>query len=252
MPRLSVITAAYAPQAQHLTATADSMRAQRLPEGWDLEWLVQEDGPNPALAEPLADLPFVRYAANGVSCGTAATRNIALTRATGALVQVLDHDDVLLPGALTDLITVFTKEPTVRWAFARAGEIDESGPREPHRAGIPVGLVPKGTVGVLDDASGVWSICCAGLMAGIDVVRALGGWVATPRSEDVGLLVALAEVADGYSLDQVTWYYRRHANQTHLTDSWRAKEQLGRTLVEQRLDAVRKSGLRLSADTPLW
>lgn len=58
---------------------------------------MQEDGAEPGLEALLREVPCVRYEANSAQLGLAQTRNLALSRVTGELVQVLDHDDVLLP-----------------------------------------------------------------------------------------------------------------------------------------------------------
>lgn len=95
--RVSIITAAYGPKADYLDEAMRSVLAQNMPNGWEFEWIVQEDGTDPQLADTFANVPNIRYAANHAQVGTAATRNLALSRATGELVQVLDHDDILFP-----------------------------------------------------------------------------------------------------------------------------------------------------------
>ncbi len=41
---VSVVTAAYQPVSDYLTAAYESVRAQMLPAGWQWQWVVQEDG----------------------------------------------------------------------------------------------------------------------------------------------------------------------------------------------------------------
>lgn len=96
MPLISVITAVHKPVEEYLLQAAASVAAQRLPYGWELEWLVQEDGETP-VARELCD--GARYAANAAQLGTGTTRNFALSRARGELLAVLDYD-VLLPYGL--------------------------------------------------------------------------------------------------------------------------------------------------------
>src|SRR4051794_35758529 len=145
MPKVSVITATHAPGATFLTDTGDSVAAQSLPDGWDLEWLVQEDGASPQLEEDVTDRwPMaVRYSANGRQFGPGATRNSALARAHGDLVQVLDHDDVLLPGALALQIGKFEQYP-IHWAVAAADDLLDDGSRKSWGSAIPFGLVEPG------------------------------------------------------------------------------------------------------------
>lgn len=241
MPLLSVITAGYAPQAGYLKETVLGLLEQELPPGWEFEWVFQEDGGTPSLGELVDDVPGARYAANHKQLGIAGTRNLALSRARGELIRVLDHDDVLLPGALAAPLRWLEDpgDPGVQWVLTASDEIGFGGERH---AAEPVswsGRVPRGSLGALTDSAGRWSVYCAGLTARIDVVRALGGWMAVPRSEDVGLLTVLAELTDGYIDPEVRWLYRRHPVQTHLTEDWQARAAQGAELVAQRLASLR-------------
>ena len=42
--RVTVVTAVHAPSARFLPEAYRSLCGQRLPEGWDWQWLIQEDG----------------------------------------------------------------------------------------------------------------------------------------------------------------------------------------------------------------
>jgi glycosyltransferase involved in cell wall biosynthesis len=79
MPTVSILTAVYAPTAKYLPETIASVREQILPAGWDLEWIVQEDGVGPQLADQVNELPCVRYQANNAQLGLPHTRNLGLS-----------------------------------------------------------------------------------------------------------------------------------------------------------------------------
>lgn len=247
MPLLSVITAGYASKADYLPETIDSLLAQRLPAGWELEWIFQEDGYSPSLRELAARVPQVRYQANDQPLGIAATRNLALTRARGDLIRILDHDDVLLDGALARPVQLWTDRPRRFWLISGADDLDHVGVRSPGPQPDWHGDIARGRLGVVTDSVGRWSVYCAGLTVRADLVQALGGWVASPRSEDVGLLTALAELSDGYLDVEVSWLYRRHAAQTHLGDDWQAREAQAERLVAQRLAAIRQLRIAVAA-----
>jgi glycosyltransferase involved in cell wall biosynthesis len=140
MPLISVITAVYEPVAEYLREAAASVAAQRLPAGWEIEWLVQEDGDRP-IARDLA--AGARYEANNARLGTATTRNIALTRARGQLVAVLDYDDVLLPDGLATLIKDFDYHPGIGWAVGQADDLIDDR-RVPFALRYPCGIVSAG------------------------------------------------------------------------------------------------------------
>jgi glycosyltransferase involved in cell wall biosynthesis len=239
VPLISVITAVHEPVAGYLREAADSVAAQRLPAGWELEWLVQEDGDRPAARDLAAG---ARYEANGARLGTATTRNIALSRARGRLVAVLDYDDVLLPDGLATLIQDFDRHPGIGWAVGQADDLID-GERVPFELRYPCGVVPAGQVGRLYERTGLCQVACAGLVMPTDVVRAFGGWGAIPRAQDVALLIALSEVYDGYQDPAVTWLYRKHPGQTThpaKVDVWGKQQD---RFIRQRLDAVRSGAL---------
>lgn len=246
--RLSIITAAYGPLATYFETTIHSVRQQELPEGWELEWLVQEDGPNPTLEALVADEPHVRYAANGAQTGISATRNLALTRATGDVVQVLDHDDVLLPGALATLLPRFD-DPGTHWVVGQADDLLPDGSRRTYESALPFGRVPAGTVNDWAiNHDGNWPIHCAGLMLRTNLVRAVGGWGGTPVDDDIVMFSAVSELADGYNDPTVTWLYRIHDRQTHRSAAWRSRNADGRRIALQRIEALRAAHMIFSGD----
>src|SRR2546425_1038306 len=93
VPLVSILTPTQAHNADHIGAVWAALRSQQLPTEWEWEWLVQEDGPQPAVRDMLPDDPRIRYDALGVQLGAAATRNVALARAAGDLIAGMDHDD---------------------------------------------------------------------------------------------------------------------------------------------------------------
>ncbi|WP_433299001.1 glycosyltransferase family 2 protein [Actinoplanes sp. CA-030573] len=244
MPKVSIITAAYAPGADFLAETIASVEGQQLPPGWELEWIVQEDGESPVLAEAFAAIPYVKYAANQRQLGISGTRNLALDRVSGGLLRVLDSDDVLLPGALSTLVPHF-EETSVHWAVGQADDLMTDGRRVKWDPLIPTGFVKAGVVNDYAIAhGGNWPIHCAGLMARTDTVRAIGGWAGTPNDEDIVMFAALSEMADGFNDESVTWLYRQHPNQVTRTERWRAQSEITRRIALHRVNAVR--ALRMS------
>jgi glycosyltransferase involved in cell wall biosynthesis len=246
--RISIITAAYAPLADYFGETIRSVVEQDIPQGWELEWLVQEDGESPTLAGMVAGVPYARYASNKAHTGIAATRNLALTRATGDIVQVLDHDDVLLPGALAQLLPRFG-DPTIHWVVGQADDLLSDGSRHEYESALPFGRIPAGEVNTWAMAhGGNWPIHCAGLLLRTQLVRAFGGWGGTPVDDDVIMFSALSECVDGYNDPTTTWLYRIHDRQTHKSATWRERSTDGRRIALQRVEAIRAIGLQLTGD----
>jgi glycosyltransferase involved in cell wall biosynthesis len=245
MPLLSVLTAAHGRRAELLAAAGESVAVQQLPAGWELEWVVQEDGVAPELGRVAKQFPFARYEATGEQLGIALTRNIALARVDGELVHVLDSDDLLLPDALAVAIRAFDEHPDVHWVAAQADDLLPDGTRLAFDLQFPTGYTPAGALNAVVDASGEMPIHCAGVTARTDIVRALGGWVANPRSEDSALMVAVAELTPGYVTPEVTWLHRWHPAQTTGDSAWSTLRAESTDMVRQRLAALRS--LRLVA-----
>jgi glycosyltransferase involved in cell wall biosynthesis len=248
MPTMSIITAAYVPGAGYLDETIRGVEVQELPTGWDLEWIVQEDGPTPSLAHRFARTRSVRYEANGTQLGIAATRNLALSRASGDLIQVLDSDDVLLPGALAALIPQFD-DSRIHWAVGQADDLMPDGSRIPWKSALDYGVIPAGAVNEWAEMhGGNWPVHCAGLMLRGVSLRALGGWVGLPGDEDIAMFAALAEMCNGYNFDGVTWLYRQHPQQVTRSKSTQHLSEDCRRLALQRVNAVRLTGLQFDTD----
>lgn len=246
--RVSIITAAFAPLADYFTETIESVARQQLPPGWEIEWLIQEDGENPTLSSRLARISHVKYAANNAHTGIAATRNLALTRATGEVVQVLDHDDVLLPNALYTLLPRFY-ETGIHWAVGQADDLLSDETRRKYESALPFGVVTAGTVNSWAiDHGGNWPVHCAGLLMRTNLVRAFGGWGGTPVDDDIMLFSAISECVDGFNDPATTWLYRIHERQTHRSARWRERSSDGRRIALQRVQAIRSTGLTLTGN----
>lgn len=251
---ISVITPVYKPEPEHLTAAYESLRGQEMPPGWHWEWIVQEDGHTRHAQDilPAADdrVVFGRERHGGV----AITRNLALATARGSLVKNLDQDDILTPGVLARDIRNMSRSPEIRWTTSRV-----------------LDLMPDGsTVGFPDDppagplAPGVvfehWrthnyrlpvhptSVCIERSFA-----AALGGWMASPGSDDTGMLIAASLLSPGYFEPEVGLLYRKWDGQetakpAHFHPSeWK----LRMSLIEERGRQIQALGLTLGPAAPV-
>ena len=257
MPTVSIITPLFQPNPEHLRETIRGVAEQGLPDDWNLVWVIQEDGPECTASDVLSDHGWITYEANGSHLGVAATRNIALTRATGELVQVLDQDDYLLPDALATLIPRFS-DPATHWAIAQADDLHEDGSRTSWPSALPFGKVPPGLANSnAIERDGNWQVHCAGLMLRTQVLRALGGWITGWGDDDIIMFAGLSAITQGYNDPAITWLYRQHAEQLHRRPESQHRSQLGRQAALQRVTAMRATraylttGQLAEAATPL-
>lgn len=247
MPLISLLTPVLADRAELLVEAGHSIAAQQLPDGWVLEWIVQEDGPAPSLAPVVERFPFARYKANREPLGVAVTRNLALSRAAGELVHVLDSDDLLLPHGLSVHISAFLQQPDIHWVAGQGDDLLSDGSRRSVHLDLAAGRVERGVLTQYFVDHGGVPIHPAGLTMRSVTVRALGGWAAAPRSEDVALLVAVADLAPGYLTPAATWLARQHPGQTTRRPGWQTLFAAADTQIAQRITAQRATHLRTSA-----
>ena len=251
---ISVISAVHPAGAGFLDATADSVLSQELPENWQLEWVLQEDGLGDAgVGNRVPHDDRVRFAVNGARLGASGTRNLALRRVRGELVQNLDADAVLLAGALLHQIGVLERDPELHWAVSQADDLMPDGSRVAFPADLPFGRVERGVVNTWAmQHGGNWPIHCAGLIFRTASLRAMGGWGGVPFDEDLVLFAALSEVSPGWFDETVRWLYRQHPNQMVKSGSGYLWSEKIRGIALQRVLAVRSVGLTLGAVTTGW
>jgi len=239
MPIISILTAAYAPTANFLDETIKSVISQELPTNWEVEWIVQEDGVNPKLRKKFENIEIVKYASNNAQLGVAATRNMALERVNGEIVQLLDHDDILLEGSLDIMINTL-KDKTIHWVTGQADDLVQENKRKPYEYPFKFGRINAGEVFMnATEESLAWPIHIAAMAVRTNLLRVVGGWSAMPASDDYLMFAALSGLADGYNLAKVTWLYRRTPGQQSETVEWKKYSKNGRNATFQRVQALR-------------
>ncbi|WP_235433840.1 glycosyltransferase [Protofrankia coriariae] len=213
---VDVVTAVHAEYAGYLPAAWDSLHRQRHPH-WT--WRVQVDGPPGEVLDALAacgaaDDGRVRIAAHGTDEGPAVTRNIALGSCTAPLVQNLDADDELEPGALAALSGALATHTHAGYAVGHARDLHADGTLRTAPLAVPAGPLARGALAVawasaLPDRT-LPPVHPAGVMWRRNLLLAVGGWAALRGVEDTATLIAGSALATGILLDVPTLRYRRH------------------------------------------
>ncbi|MEH0819304.1 MULTISPECIES: glycosyltransferase family 2 protein [unclassified Micromonospora] len=237
---VSVITPVHAPSIEHLAGAYASLAKQDMPDGWDWQWLVQEDGQSGALVDALPDDPRISLG-TGRSGGPGVARTLALSRVSGDLIKVLDADDQLTPGALARDIAAFDVHPQIGWTTSRVLDLLPDGSTAGWDKDPAGGLVARGSVLSFWQANGYRaSVHPATLCLRRDLVFALGGWMALPASEDTGLLLAANAVSDGYFTREYGLLYRKWPGQVTSQAAHREPtEYQGRMkIIEARAEAL--------------
>ncbi|MEU9554518.1 glycosyltransferase family 2 protein [Streptomyces fumanus] len=250
--RVVVVTAVHAPSARFLPEAYDSLCAQRLPEGWEWRWVIQEDGGTDAVRPYVPDDERVTFR-QGRPGGPGVARTIALAHAEGTYVKILDADDLLPPGTLARDLAVLEADPGIGWTTSRALDLLPDGTTAGFPGDPEAGPIERGAV--LDH----WTandfraqVHPATLCVRRGLLLALGGWMALPASEDTGLLLALGAVSRGWFSAEVGLYYRKWEGQatrqpTHVDPAERAARM---AVVEARARALAEFGWRYPPPGP--
>lgn len=210
---ITVITAVHAPGAHHLPDAYRSLRGQELPDGWEWQWVIQEDGETDRVAPYVPEDERVSFA-QGRAGRAAMARTMGLSRAEGEYVKVLDADDMLTPGSLARDLRALTDHPDLGWATSRVLDLLPDGSTVGFDQDPPEGILDLGTVLEHWKAHDFRAqVHPATLFVRRDLLLALGGWMALPASEDTGLLLALSAVSRGWFSSETGLLYRKWPGQ---------------------------------------
>jgi glycosyltransferase involved in cell wall biosynthesis len=252
MPVFSVVTPVYDGGDTYLLDAYESMASQRLPKGWALQWLVQEDGKTGKPLDRLPDKPWISKSI-GRAGGAACTRTIALHRAEGVLVRTLDADD-FLPDEYTLArdVEALAANPDLGWIVAPALDLYPDGRTVPGPYDPPPGRLPSG---FLAEGLRAGALPVMGTTATIytELVRAHGGWPAIPAFEDVGPLLAAEAVVDGWMQKKPGEIYRKHQRQSTADPGYgdEAEKAMRIGLVLDRADTIRQLGWKWQSRGPV-
>ncbi|MEW2300142.1 glycosyltransferase family 2 protein [Streptomyces sp. NPDC006655] len=210
---VTVVTAVHAPSARFLPEAYGSLCEQRLPDGWEWRWLIQQDGAGDGVLPYVPDDVRVSFR-QGRAGGPGVARTMALARAEGPYVKILDADDQLTPGALARDLAVLEADPAVGWATSRALDLLPNGTTAGFPGDPEDGPVERGAVLDFWAANGFRAqVHPATLCVRRELLLALGGWMALPASEDTGLLLALNAVSRGWFSARAGLLYRKWEGQ---------------------------------------
>ncbi|MFG3272382.1 MULTISPECIES: glycosyltransferase family 2 protein [Streptomyces] len=249
--RIVVVTAVHGPHARFLPEAYASLCAQRLPEGWEWHWVVQEDGESEDV-EPYVPQDTRVTFRQGRAGGPGVARTMALAHADGAYVKVLDADDRLAPGALARDLAALEEDPGLGWATSRVLDLLPDGSTVGFPGDPDQGPIERGAVLAYWKANGFLAqVHPASLFVRRELLLALGGWMALPASEDTGLLLALNAVSRGWFSGEVGLLYRKWDGQVtgQAAHVDRAEREVRMAVVEARARAL--SRLRWGAPAAL-
>eukprot|EP01037_Dinobryon_pediforme_P021310 gene21310-22144_t len=130
-PLISVVMPAYEPDEAHFRKAIQSVRDQ-VYQNWEL--CVADDASptltaSAVLAEYAALDPRIKWVRRSKNGHISAASNSALELANGEFVALLDHDDILPPHALYEVIVELNARPHADLIYSDEDKIDEKGER---------------------------------------------------------------------------------------------------------------------------
>lgn len=103
--------------------------------------------------------------------------------------------------------------PEAMWACSDALDWYPDGSLVAHDGDISPGLVAPRVLFDLWERTGAVPLHPATLCARTDVLRAYGGWMGLPASEDTGLLMAISTAWVGVYIHDISMHYRKSSTQ---------------------------------------
>lgn len=128
-PLISVLVPTYNTNPRHLRDCLDSVIAQSY-QNWEL-CIADDASPNKDVVDVLKEyaakdkrIKYVVRSENGHICRAT---NSALKLSKGEYISLLDHDDILWPNALYEVVKVINGDPKVDFIYSDEDKIDEKG-----------------------------------------------------------------------------------------------------------------------------
>lgn len=240
-PLISLVTPAYQTPPEVLAACLDSVLAQSYPH-WEL-CLVDDGSPGDAVARTAsryakrdARIRFQRLERNG---GIARATNAALQLATGDFIGFLDHDDLLRPHALAEVVLRLEAEPDADVLYSDEDKIDARGRR----------FAPYLKPDLSPDLLRALNYVCHFLVVRAPLLRDVGGLrEGFDGAQDHDLVLRLLERTERFAhIPRILYHWRALPGSTSVDASAKpAASEAGRRAVEEH---VRRRGEEASVET---
>jgi glycosyltransferase involved in cell wall biosynthesis/SAM-dependent methyltransferase/regulator of replication initiation timing len=231
-PVISVLLPVFNTPARYLTEAIDSVRNQ-IYTNWEL-CIVDDGSTQPHCAQILKEAAKcdkrIRIATSDVNEGIARSSQKGLNMATGDFVSFLDHDDVLAPNALLEVVNALRVDPMLDVIYTDHASITEDG------VVASAGLKPD------------WSpefFLSTNYIVHLKVIRrstaiSVGGFEGTLHiAQDIGLTCKLSErEATFHHISKALYYWRAHENSVSIGTS--GKPEIETVALQTYNDSLRR------------
>ncbi|HBH61299.1 MAG TPA: family 2 glycosyl transferase [Nitrospiraceae bacterium] len=158
----------------------------------------------------------ITYVRNNKNIGLVRNWNRTIKLNTSLYLNILQDDDIMLPGFIRESITVLEENPKAAFSFTRAGGIDINGVSVPIPGDEPDGGIIDGLEYLHQIVNGHnWVIHASTVMMRSSALAEFGPFdmVHSKHSEDVNLYLRMASYYDIAFIPKLLSYVRLHAGQ---------------------------------------
>lgn len=208
MPLVSVVVPAYETPREFLTALVDSVQRQTY-ENWEL--CIADGSPSERVERQIQELSGrdgrIRYQHLTMNRGIAENTNAALAMAQGEFVGFLDHDDMLVPNALYEVVRLINARPGADVIYTDEDKVDAAG--EQH-------FRPHFKLDYNRELLLHYNYICHFLVVKRELLDRVGGLRSRYNgAQDYDLVLRLADLTDEfYHVDKILYHWRVHRNST--------------------------------------
>lgn len=246
-PLISLVTPAYSTPPHVLRACIDSVRAQSYPR-WEL-CIVDDGSPGPDVERTVRELareePRIRFERLPVNGGIARATNAAIALASGEYVGFLDHDDLLRPHALAEVVLRLAAEPETDVLYSDEDKVDMEGRR----------FAPYLKPELSPDLLRAVNYVCHFLVVRSELLRDVGGIrPGFEGAQDHDLILRLLERTSRFAhIPKVLYHWRALPGSTSVDASAKpAASEAGRRAVAEHLQRLGEKAEVLTAAPGLY
>jgi glycosyltransferase involved in cell wall biosynthesis len=139
-----------------------------------------------------------------------AARNMAISKAQGEFIAILDCDDLWYPSKLLKQISVFIEFPEIDLVYSNYTIINEDGVLESNNTNLKIGHICNAFKPIfLHELTIPWPT----IVMKKDIVINVGGFSNYKSAEDFDLLLKISQKSQFYFVDEFLATYRIHINQ---------------------------------------
>lgn len=203
-PKIGILVPAYRSTPEVLKDTLQSVLDQTY-DNWEV-CLATSDSPSSAAGSFLAALADsddrIKVEFLEANLGISGNSNRALALCTGEFVALLDHDDILAPFALFEVVQLLNQSPRLDFIYSDKDHISEDGAKR-----LDPLFKPRWSPDIMLSANYLTHLC----VLRTEVVRAAGGWLGeTDGAQDWDLFLRAIDNPDNVAhIPKVLYHWRK-------------------------------------------